>query len=110
MAIRSRSNLNMLRKRFKAETFLGKYFQGESADIVRSDEAYMARLIMENDERKRIRKVVNEAIRRARKGGVDFREGPCTCGHSRNEHSYRPTLGGSIACTICSCNHYSEKD
>jgi hypothetical protein len=57
-----------------------------------------------------IRKVFKESLVIAKKHGVDFSEGPCDCGHSRAAHVYTPRCGGSIACTVCSCNNYDEKE
>lgn len=54
-------------------------------------------------------KVFRQSISRAKKAGVDFSEGPCSCGHSREQHAYAPRCGGSIACTVCTCNDYDEK-
>jgi hypothetical protein len=55
-----------------------------------------------------IRKVFSQALATAKKKGADFSEGPCTSGHSRDQHSYTPRCGGSIACTVCPCNNYDE--
>jgi hypothetical protein len=56
-----------------------------------------------------ILKAFRESVAIAKKSGVDFSEGPCTCGHSREQHAYTPRCGGSIACTVCTCNDYDER-
>ena len=37
-------------------------------------------------------------------------DGPCTCGHSPEEHGHDPKYPGSTSCTECDCIAYEEDD